>query len=60
MGAYQDKVIARMHLWGRGRGSGIEIENDIWQIWTFRNGKVVHYCDFESREEALEAAGLSE
>jgi ketosteroid isomerase-like protein len=60
MRAYGDTVIARMHLWARGRNSGIEIENDVWQAWTFRGRKVVYYQDFETRAEALEAAGLSE
>jgi uncharacterized protein len=60
MRASGDKVFGRMRLWGRGRDSGIEVEWDVWQVWTFRDGKVVHYTDYETREEALEAAGLSE
>ena len=55
-----DTVLARMHLWGRGRTSGVESENDLWQLWTFRGGKVIYYEDFATCEEALEAAGLSE
>ena len=35
-------------------------ENDIWQLWTFRGGKVIYYEDFATREQAAEAAGLSE
>jgi ketosteroid isomerase-like protein len=60
MQAVGDHVVARMHVYGRGRHSGIELEADTWQVWTFRFGKVVRYRDFEHREEALEAAGLSE
>ncbi len=60
MRAVGDTVLARMHLWGRGRSSKAESENDIWQLWTFRGGKVIYYEDFANREEALEAAGLSE
>lgn len=55
-----DHVVARMHIWTRGRHSGIETEADSWQVWTFRNGKVVLYRDFRSREEAFEAAGGSD
>jgi ketosteroid isomerase-like protein len=55
--AVGDHVIARMHMRGRGRHSGIEMENDIWQLWTFRNGKVVRYRDCDDRAAALEAAG---
>lgn len=60
MEAHGDHVVARMHLWGRGRGSRIEIENDIWQVWTFRDGRVIRYRDFKSRDEALEATGPPE
>ncbi len=60
MQAVGDHVVARMRLQGRGRHSGIETEGDVWQVWTFRNGKVVRYRDFERREEALKAAGLTE
>jgi ketosteroid isomerase-like protein len=59
MRANGDKVFTRMHLWGRGRGSGLEVEGDVWQVWSFRDGKVIHYTDYETREQALEAAGLS-
>ncbi len=58
--AIGDTVLARMHLWARGRNSGVESENDAWQLWTFRGGKVIYFEDFATREEALEAAGLSE
>jgi ketosteroid isomerase-like protein len=57
--AIGDNVFARMHLWGKGRNSGIEAESDIWQVWRFRGAKVVHYRDYESREEALRAASLT-
>jgi ketosteroid isomerase-like protein len=60
MQAVDDHVVTRMHVKGRGRHSGIEIEGDVWQIWTFRSGRVVRYRDFEHREEAFQAAGLSE
>jgi ketosteroid isomerase-like protein len=60
MDALGDKVIARMHLWARGRGSGIEIEDDVWQVWTFRDGKVIHYRDYETREKAFEAAAATQ
>ena len=58
MRAIGDTVLARLHLWGRGRNSGLESESDVWQLWTFRNGKVIYYEDFGSKQEALEAAGL--
>ena len=44
-----------------GRASGVEVA---WKhmagLWTFRDGKVVRVAWLRTREEALEAAGLSE
>ena len=53
-------VYIRLRLWGRGKGSGAETETDFWMVWLFFQGKVVRVTYFPSREEALEAAGLSE
>ena len=55
-----DSVITQTRQWGRGKGSGVEVDARFWQIWTFRNGKVVHSTYRQDRGEALEAAGLSE
>ena len=40
--------------------SGESVERDLFQVWTFRDGMVVKWRVFETREKALEAAGLSE
>jgi ketosteroid isomerase-like protein len=53
-------VVVCMHQWGRGKGSGVPVENRFFQVWTFENGKVVRYRGFTDRTEAFEAAGLSE
>jgi len=29
-------------------------------VWTFRDGKVIHFRSFRNPEEALKAAGLEE
>jgi ketosteroid isomerase-like protein len=48
---------ARFH----GRGSGIEVEGGgMGAVYTLRDGKIVRYEQFQSKAEALEAAGLSE
>jgi ketosteroid isomerase-like protein len=49
-----------IHMRGRGKTSGVEAENDVWNVWLFFQGKVVRVMYFESREQALEAAGLRE
>jgi ketosteroid isomerase-like protein len=55
-----DQVLASVTLRGRGKQSGIEASWDVWHLWTMQDGKVVHGQAFASREEAFEAAGLSE
>jgi ketosteroid isomerase-like protein len=53
-----DRVLASYTLRGRGKQSGAEVAWDVWQVWTMRDGKVVHGQGFTSRDQALEAAGL--
>jgi ketosteroid isomerase-like protein len=56
-----DKVLAFILTGGRGKGSGVEVEAYVWNVWTFRDGKPVEWTYFgEDRAAALEAAGLSE
>src|SRR5262245_1063510 len=55
-----DQVLAELTLQGRGRTSGAEARWDLWQLWTFREGKVVKAQGFTERLNALEAAGLQE
>jgi len=52
-----DCVIARIHQWGRGKGSGVEVDGRFWQVWTFRNGKAIRTTHHREKAEALEAAG---
>jgi ketosteroid isomerase-like protein len=44
----------------RGRTSGIETELTQYAVWTIRESKIVRAVWFTTREQALEAAGLSE
>jgi ketosteroid isomerase-like protein len=53
-------IVVLIHARGRGRGSGIEIDNHIAQVWTYRDDKAIRMVAYEDRAEALEAAGLSE
>ena len=55
-----DQVLASLTLRGRGKQSGVATSWEIWHVWTLRDGKVVGHQAFTSRDEALEAAGLSE
>jgi len=55
-----DSVLAVITFEGRGKQSGVDVNMEVFQLWTFRNGKVVRGRGFFDRAEALEAAGLSE
>jgi len=55
-----DKVFVAMHYQGRGRLSGVAIDQWVFEVHTFRDGQCVRKVDFATRAEALEAAGLSE
>jgi ketosteroid isomerase-like protein len=53
-----DSVVVQLHQWGRGRETGAQVESRTWQVFTFRDGKVVHCRGYATKVEALEAAGL--
>jgi ketosteroid isomerase-like protein len=55
-----DKVLVAMRYQGRGRLSGVAIDQRVFEVHSFRDGRCIRKVDFESRAEALEAAGLSE
>ena len=55
-----DQVLATVTNHGRGKLSGMDVARTTWNVWTIRDGKVIRGQAFESRAEALEAAGLTE
>ncbi len=55
-----DRVVALVRSVGVGRVSGLSYERAIAQVWTVRDGRAVRVVGYDSREQALEAAGLSE
>ncbi len=55
-----EHVVSVVTSQSRGRMSGLEVESHHVAVWTIRKGKVVRVAWFRTREEALEAAGLSE
>jgi ketosteroid isomerase-like protein len=36
-----DSVVAHIHQWGRGKGSGAKVESQFWLVWTIRDVKIV-------------------
>jgi ketosteroid isomerase-like protein len=55
-----DRVVATVRFRARGRGSGIEVDARLYDVFTLHDGKIVRMDQFSERSEALEAVGLSE
>ena len=53
-------VISVVHSQGRGRASGVEVERTQYGVWTIREGKFVQVVWLSTRDEAFEAAGLTD
>jgi ketosteroid isomerase-like protein len=54
-----DSVVAVVVQRGIGKGSGAATDFSYFQVWTFRDGKVVRLEVIRDREAAYEAAGAS-
>jgi ketosteroid isomerase-like protein len=55
-----DYVLNGIALKGRGRGSGVEVAMEYWQVWLIRGDRVARCEEYLNRSEALKAVGLSE
>lgn len=56
-----DRVAVRLRFHGRGKGSGAELDTEMYhQVTTFRDGMMVRIEYFTSWPEALGAAGVGE
>ena len=55
-----DRVVVSVREHGRGKGSGIELERATFGIWTLRGGRAIRIEFRATKDEALEAVGLSE
>jgi ketosteroid isomerase-like protein len=55
-----DQVVVLTRMQGRGRGSGVQVDQRGGFVMSLRAGKVIRLEYFASRAEALEAVGLSE
>jgi uncharacterized protein len=55
-----DKVLAFIHVTGSGLSSGAGFDIRIAHLWTFRDGVVVRGEGYGDRDQALEAAGVTE
>jgi ketosteroid isomerase-like protein len=56
-----DVVVTAVTLHGRGKESGVDVEMQLFNVWTLRDSKVVRIVGgYRDRSEALKAAGLPE
>jgi ketosteroid isomerase-like protein len=55
-----DAVLVTVPYIGRGKSSGLDIDQTFASLYRLRNGKTVSMRDYSTRAEALEAAGLRE
>ena len=55
-----DQLVVIMRYRGRGRISGVEVNDLLFEVHTLRDGKCIRKVEFPTRAEALEAAGLAD
>jgi ketosteroid isomerase-like protein len=54
-----DKVLALVRQRGMGKGSNVEITEDVAHLWTVRDEKAVSYRVYTSQQDALTAVGIT-
>jgi ketosteroid isomerase-like protein len=54
-----DQVVIAFVVRGRGRGSGVTLEQPLAQVVTLEDGKAINVRDYFSADEAFEAVELS-
>jgi ketosteroid isomerase-like protein len=54
-----DRVLVTVLLSGRGKQSGVQIEDRYFAVWTIRDGRAIAYNEYPTKQEALDAVGLS-
>ena len=54
-----ETIVALGRIRARGRGSGVELDQDVGWVFQIRDGKMLRLQTFLDREEALAAAGMS-
>ena len=53
-----DTVLVAGRQYARGKGSGVDVEESVFNVWVFRGEEVVGLHFDPDRKRALEAAGL--
>jgi ketosteroid isomerase-like protein len=56
----EDRLVVELRVSGRGKGSGVNVEQRNGQVWTIIGSKVARIDSYMNPTDAFEAAGLSE
>jgi ketosteroid isomerase-like protein len=51
-----DSILVGLHQWGTGKETGARVESRTWQVFGFRDGRIVSCRGYQTRAEALTAA----
>jgi ketosteroid isomerase-like protein len=54
-----DRILVPMRQRARGEGSGLQIDERFYQLYTVRDGMIIRFDEYSDEEQALQAAGLS-
>ena len=52
-----DEVFVEHRIHARGKGSGVQLEQTYWSVWTVRDGKASKLALYVDRDRALAALG---
>ena len=55
-----DRVLVVSRALGTAKGSGLDLDMDVFFVWTVTEGKLASNAVFTDRQLALEAAGISD
>ena len=55
-----DRVVVVIRRRGKGKGSGVEVSDQVIHVYTVRSEKIVRFDGFTDRDAALTAASLTE
>ncbi len=55
-----DTCLVRIRRSATGTGSGVQIDDEAFHVWTFRGGSVIRLEVFKEEQQALASVGLGE
>ena len=56
----EDRLVVELRVSGRGKGSGVNVEQRNGQVWTIVDSKVARIDSYMNSTDAFEAVGLRE